>query len=182
MRGRQQDKGILFLCCREEKRIISSRTGLLFRRILVPLDFSAKSRQALDVAVRLARDHGTSLLLLHVLEPNPYPTGMEAAILAVPECELIENAKAALPEIAARFIPPDVKFTLLTDRGRPPDVIARVAKEEQIDLIVLTTHGRRGLDRVLLGSPTESVVRHAHCPVYVARSFSESKRQPRRRD
>jgi len=158
----------------EKKEARSSRKArrrLPWRRILVPIDFSKTSLRALDVAVPLACDHGAELFLLSVIEPDPYATGMEGVIIALPDSILIEDTKAKLPKIAERFVPPSVKVKSLVIRGRAHDVITRVARQKDIDLIVLTTHGRTGLKRTLMGSTAERVVRHAHCPVYVGRSF-----------
>jgi len=135
----------------------------------VPIDFSKKSLRAVSVAMPLARDHGARLFLLSVIEPSAYPVGMEGAVIAAPGAELEKDARSGLEKIAARSVPASVKVTLLVEHGRAATVITQVAKETAIDLIVLTTHGRTGLDRVLMGSTAEQVVRHAHCPVYVVR-------------
>ena len=148
---------------------IQTVPGLAWRRILVPLDFSNLSLHALDVAAPLARDLDARLFLLSVIEPPAYPGGLEATILATPDCELVEYAESELPKIARRFVPPEVHLTVLVERGRAFEVITRVAQEMNIDLIVLASHGRTGLDRILLGSTAERVVRHAPCPVYVVR-------------
>lgn len=164
-------------------RLPKSSTRLLpWRRILVPIDFSKTSLRALDVAVPLARDHEARLFLLSVIEPSAYAAGMEGVVLAVPDATLAEDAKANLPKIAKRFVPPSVAVTTLVSRGRPFDVITQVAKENGIELIVLTTHGHTGFERVLMGSTAERVVRHAHCPVYVVRSFGRNDRKRQKAD
>ena len=124
----------------------------------------------------LARDWGARLFLLSVIEPEAYAAGMESMALAVPDATLFGDAKASLPRIAKRLIPSHVKVTLVVDRGRAVDVITRLAREERIDLIVLTTHGRTGLEHFMMGSTAERVVRHAHCPVFVVRAFSQTQR------
>lgn len=144
--------------------------GLPWRRILVPLDFSITSLRALKTAVPLARQNGAQLMLLNVVEANPYATGMEGAVLVVPDADLVRSAEAELPRIARRLVPKTVKATTLVAKGRPADVIVTVAEEKGIDLIVLPTHGHTGLERLLLGSTAELVVRHAKCPVLVLRS------------
>lgn len=155
---------------------------LPWRRILVPIDFSKTSLQSLDVAVPLARDHGAQLFLISVVEPAPYAVGMEGAIIAVPESASIQDAKASLPKIARRFIPSDVPVATQVDRGRAFDVITRFAREKDISLIVLTTHGRTGFDRALMGSTAERVVRHAHCPVFVVRPLGQRQRRRQGKD
>lgn len=155
---------------------------LTWRRILVPIDFSKTSLRALEVAVPLARDHAAELLLFFAVEPDPYASGMEGVIIALPDRNLMEDAKAKLSKIAKRMIPPSVEVATLVIRGRAFDTITRVARQKEIDLIVLTTHGRTGLKRVLLGSTAERVVRHADCPVYVVRSFGQNQRKRQRKD
>jgi len=157
---------------KEDKSRRSNKPALRlpWRCILVPIDFSETSFCAFEVAVPLARDLGARLLLLSVVESTVSLGGMEAVAVAIPDGELVEDAKARLPKIAKRFVPPSVKVDVLVEQGSAFNVITRVAKQQAVDLIVLTTHGRTGFERVLIGSTAERVVRHAHCPVYVVRS------------
>ena len=101
---------------------------------------------------------------------------MESVAMAVPDSVIAKEAKNKLLRIARRFIPATVPATVVVDCGRALDVIARGVEEEEIDLIVLTTHGRGGLNRFLMGSTAEQVVRHAQCPVFVVRPAPRSKR------
>jgi nucleotide-binding universal stress UspA family protein len=100
---------------------------------------------------------------------------MESVAMDVPNSVIAKDARDNLRRIAKRFVPSTVPVTMLVDRGRAFDVITRVVEEENIDLIVLTTHGRTGLDRVLMGSTAERVVRHARCPVFIVRGALRSK-------
>lgn len=155
-------------------RLLSRETPLYperlpWRRILVPLDFSLTSLRALHMAVPLAKQSGARLLLLNVVEPNPYATGMEGAVLVMPDATIARNAKQQLPQVARRFIPKSVRVTTLVARGRAADVIVETAEEKGVDLIVLSTHGHTGLERMLMGSTAEQVVRQAKCPVLVVR-------------
>ncbi len=150
-----------------EKPVYPDR--LPWRRILVPLDFSFSSLHALRVAAALAEQSGARLSLLNVIEPNPYAVGLEGGPLVMPDQVFARNAKAQLPRIAQRFVPAAVRVTHLVGYGRAANVIVETAEEKEIDLIVLSTHGHTGLERLLLGSTTEHVVRHAHCPVLVVR-------------
>jgi universal stress protein A len=159
-----------------------SADRLPWRRVLVPIDFSKSSLRALRVAVPLARDCGARLFLLAVVVPPVYVAGMDSVAVAIPDSALAEGYKDSLPKIARHFIPPSVKATTLVGRGRAVDVITRVAKEKEIDLIVLTTHGRTGIEHVLMGSTAERVVRHAPCPVYVVRSFAHQYRNQHKKD
>lgn len=150
----------------QEKPVYPAR--LPWRRMLVPLDFSLASLRALQEAVALARQCGAQLLLLNVVEPTPYSTGLEGALLTMPGTVAARHARE-LPRVAKRFVPKSVRATSLVAQGRAASVIVETAEEKGIDLIVLTTHGHTGLDRLLMGSTAEQVVRHAKCPVLVVR-------------
>ena len=150
-----------------KKTVYPSR--LPWKKILVPLDFSPTSLRALKTAVPLARKSGAKLLLLNVVVPNPVASGMEGSVLVMPDSELIREAEHVLPQIASHYVPRPVRADTLIRHGRATDMILDAAEMEEVDLIVLTTHGRTGVDRLLLGSTAEQVVRHARCPVYVAR-------------
>jgi nucleotide-binding universal stress UspA family protein len=153
----------------QEKPVYPAR--LPWRRLLVPLDFSPTSLGALQVAVPLARQSGAQLLLLNVVEPNPYPTGMDGGILTMPDAVMARNARAHLPRVAKRWVPESVHVTSLVGQGRAASVIVDTAEEKGVDLIVLSTHGHAGLERLLMGSTAEQVVRHAQCPVLVVRKL-----------
>ena len=147
---------------------------LPWRRILVPLDFSFTSLHAMRVAAALAEQSGARLTLLNVVEPGPYAIGLEGAPLVLPDEVFARNAKTQLPGIAQRFVPSSVRVTSLVRHGRAASVIVETAEEEEIDLIVLSTHGHTGLERLLMGSTAEHVVRHAKCPVFVVRKLRDS--------
>ena len=150
-----------------EKPLYSDR--LPWRSMLVPLDFSQLSTRALRAAVILARQSGARLLLLNVIEPNPYPSGMDGAVLVMPDFKVAQKSKRELVKLAQRLVPRSRRVTTLVARGRPSDVIVATAEERRADLIVLSTHGHTGLDRLLMGSVAELVIRHARCPVLVLR-------------
>jgi nucleotide-binding universal stress UspA family protein len=144
---------------RGRERVVS------FRNILVPLDFGAPSRRALSVAIGLTKELGSSLTLMHTWEiPGYVHTGVE-----IPATELFhpsrdaaaERLAAALAEVSKDV--PEAKSLL---RGGAPwrEILAAV-EETGADLVVMGTHGRRGLARALLGSVTEKVVRNATVPV-----------------
>jgi len=154
---------------------------LPWRRILVPIDFSKTSLRAFEVAVPLACDLGAQLYLLSVLEPPVYPGGMEAVIIASPQAGLANEAKAELEKIAKRFVPSSVDFVVRVEQGQAFEVITHVAKVSEVDLIVMTSHGHTGLERFLMGSTAERVVRHAHCPVYVVRRSAHARPLPAKR-
>ncbi len=130
-------------------------------RILVPIDFSPYSDAALALATSLARDGGGTLVLAHV-EFIPISAAGGEYLYAIPEPPTEE-----LLDKLNHVVPPDshvmVERRLLS--GDPADAIIRLAESENIDLIVMGTHGRRGLSRLLMGSVAEAVVRAAPCPV-----------------
>jgi nucleotide-binding universal stress UspA family protein len=131
------------------------------QRILVPIDFSSGSDAALDLATSLARDSGGTLILAHV-EVVPLSAAGGEYLYAIPEPPT-EELLAKLNKVT----PPDsrvpVERRLLA--GDPAEAIIRLAETEKADLIVIGTHGRRGIRRVLMGSVAEVVVRTASCPV-----------------
>jgi nucleotide-binding universal stress UspA family protein len=141
------------------------------RRVLYATDFSEPSAAAFQVACALSRDDGSQLLILHVLAPPATVLEMEQAFLA-PE----ERLKQAMGEL--RRLKP-AETGALTDyllrQGTPAEEILRAAEERHCDLIVLGTHGRGGLGRVLMGSVAEAVLRRAACPVVTVRSGTSLK-------
>ena len=130
-------------------------------RILVPVDFSAGSDAALEMATSLARDSGGSLILAHV-EVIPLSAAGGEYLYAIPEPpteELLARLEAVV--VPDSHVP--VERRLLA--GDPADAIIRLAQTEDVDLIVMGTHGRRGLTRLLMGSVAEAIDRAAPCPV-----------------
>jgi nucleotide-binding universal stress UspA family protein len=139
------------------------------RRILVPLDFSGKSRQALQYALPLASAVGARIILLHVLKRN-YTLGEASfAYLPLDTAPLIKEAKARLRSMAIQLKSPDLIEKMIVRVGIPYDEITAAARRLKADLIVIATHGYTGLTHVLLGSTAERVVRHAPCPVLTVR-------------
>lgn len=144
---------------------------LALRRILVPLDFSGKSRQALDFAVPLAQQYGGKIILVHVVELMPsYPPYPAEMMIAAPTPRPDTKAsREALSNFARELVPRELLARAIVRTGRAYREILDVAIEEDVDLIVIATHGYTGLKHVLLGSTTEHVVRYAHCPVLTVR-------------
>ncbi len=146
---------------------------MLPKNILVPTDLSEGAEEALDYACELAKTFGAKLHLLNVI-------GIPA--LGVPELgvaltssvidSLIKDNQAALERLAeAKRCKVEVGQVLLRT-GDARDVINQTAVELDCDLIVMGTHGRRGVSRALLGSVTETVVRTAPCPVLTVRAHT----------
>jgi len=135
------------------------------RTILHPTDFSEQSEYALRLACALARDHGAHLIVLHVAPP-PVIASAEGVFHSEPEY-CLEPLREQLHQLQT----PDVgRVDRRVEEGEPEDEILRVAQESNADLIVMGTHGRTGLDRLLLGSVAEQVVRQASCPVMTVKT------------
>jgi nucleotide-binding universal stress UspA family protein len=138
------------------------------RRLLVPLDFSGKSRQALRYAVPVAEKFGARIVLLHVVEPVPV-TAPEMAMVQPDLLPLKRQAVRQLEELAAALVPPELHDRGVVTIGHAAVEILATAKRVRADMIVLTTHGHSGLKRFFMGSTAEQVVRHATCPVLSVR-------------
>lgn len=134
---------------------------LPIRTILHPTDFSERSGYAFQLACALTRDYGARLVVLHVA-PRPVIAYGEGILPPDPEA-VFQEAKEQL----ARLEVPggNVRAERRLEEGDPTTEILRVAREINADLIVLGTHGRTGLARLLMGSVAEEVVRKASCPV-----------------
>ncbi|HZT83295.1 MAG TPA: universal stress protein [Gemmataceae bacterium] len=132
---------------------------LAFHTILCPTDFSERSASAFYLACSLARDHGARLVVLHVDRP-PQTHG---EVVARRDGGYREQLEEALRGV--RPTDPRLSVEHRLEEGEPAETILRVSNELGCDLIVMGTHGRTGLRRVLMGSVAEQVVRRAACPV-----------------
>jgi len=141
-----------------------------YKKILFATDFSPASDNALQYATALARDSGAELCIAHVEEmPMPYAGGeMYFAAPEYPNPEVRRMLEAVIPP------DPTVKFRHRLEMGTAADDIVRVAEEENADLIIIGTHGRTGLMRVLMGSVAESVMRYAKCPVLTVKQANHA--------
>jgi nucleotide-binding universal stress UspA family protein len=140
--------------------------------ILHPTDFSPRSEPAFLLACSLARDAGARLIVLHVLEvPLMVTGGVAMAPPLPPPLPSQEDRRAALEQLH-RVQPPDpaVAVEHRLEQGEPATAILQVAQEAGCDLIVLGTHGRTGLARLLMGSVAEKVARGATCPVLTVKT------------
>ena len=145
----------------------------MYRRILVPLDGSDLSETALKTAVSLCRAYTAKLYLLHAVHVNrfrvPDPSGESFLWPELSLSALIENGQDYLSTVVASLAREGIEIFPILDEGEASAAILKEIEEHNIDLIVMTTHGYTGVDRFLLGSVTEKVVRHAPCPVLVVR-------------
>jgi nucleotide-binding universal stress UspA family protein len=131
------------------------------RKILYPTDFSTVGQLALETATALARDRGAKLLIVHA-EESPPAYGRGELYYGIPE-----PTRAELQRMLLEVVPthPDVEYEHRLVVGAPARAIIELAEEEGVDVIVIPTHGRTGLLRLLMGSVAEEVVRRATCPV-----------------
>lgn len=150
------------------------------KRILFPTDFSQGARAAMDHAVSLARDYDAKLILLYVIQDISIAEWYIPSSLSV--TDLIEDMeKSAWQEMDkwAQEVSAAVRETeKMVVRGVPFVEIIKTAKEKNIDLIVIGTHGRTGIDHMLFGSTAEKVVRKAPCAVLTVRIAGKEFRMP----
>ncbi len=144
------------------------------KKILFPTDFSEGALNALPYAVDLAKSYGAKLSMLHVMYDISTSSGLYIPHISVDEMykEMEASARKELERFGLdlRRDMKDIEFTVL--RGVPYEEILKFAEKNAVDLIVIGTHGRKGLDRVLFGSTAERVVRNATCPVMTVRGKS----------
>src|SRR5271157_3366916 len=145
-----------------------------YRRILSPVDFDENSMAALDAAVELARQNDGTVLLLHVVPLIIPPTGMPVYVDLYKGQE--DTAKEKLSDIT-RKRSQGVKYEVVTRVGDPASTILKTARKLAADVIVMSTHGRKGFSRFFLGSVAEIVVRESPCPVLTVRHGEPAKEQ-----
>ena len=154
------------------RKIVTPTTSPKVQRILAPTDFSGQSLAGVRYAKNLRLKCGSSLVLLHVIEPTPLMAGGESFVLAQSDSEGAAWALKELAKLARREVADKKQVTSLVRTGKPFHEITTEAGESQVDLIVIATHGYTGAQRVLLGSTAECVVRHAPCPVLTVRQHN----------
>ncbi len=150
------------------------------KTILFPTDFSNGARAAMDHAVSLARDYKAKIILLYVIQDISIAEWYIPSSLSV--TDLVEDMQKSAwkemdkwaAEVAAKV--GDVEKAVV--RGVPFVEIIRTAKEKNVDMIVIGTHGRTGIDHMLFGSTAEKVVRKAPCPVLTVRIVGKEFKMP----
>jgi nucleotide-binding universal stress UspA family protein len=145
---------------------------ITFRKILYPTDFSESSLEALKYAVTFARDFKAQLVLMHVVNEKIFSEGLSLPRLEAPEAlgqEMAAEANRQLRMLipASERVGLEVEMVIL--HGMPFLEIIRYAKANNVDLIVIGTHGRSGMEHIIFGSTAEKVVRKAPCPVLSVR-------------
>lgn len=140
---------------------------MLPKTILVPTDFSPNADQALDYACELAAKLGATIHLVHAVSAPP--SALQVALTEQIIENLLSEDRAVLEKLMRSRGEAAAFGSSTVDIGDPRDLILNTAKTRGADLIVMGTHGRRGLSRMVMGSVAENVLRHAPCPVLVIR-------------
>jgi nucleotide-binding universal stress UspA family protein len=141
--------------------------------ILAPVDFSEEAGLAVRHARELALTYGAQITLLHAVEEVMYPSAYGMEMADIPGPEVLERVDASLAAMARDEIGYE-HVVVESVIGYAPSVILDYQEEHDVDLTVIATHGRSGLERLLLGSVTERVVRRSAAPVFVVKPFGKS--------
>ncbi len=139
--------------------IASWNKPMIFKRILCPVDFSEYSDAANQYSTLFAKASGATIVYFHVWIPDaPYGSYVHLDVTKeqLADKERLEQIKPTDPNVKAEYV---IEF------GDPAQCVVDYAKDHEIDLIIMPTHGRTGISRALMGSVTEAVVRRAECPV-----------------
>ncbi len=140
----------------------------LFRNILCPIDFDANSPSAMEFAGKIAQETGGRIYLLHVVPWTVAAVPIDASeVLA----ELKQAATARLRRLAKEKLDGRVANEIVvTVATNPGNEVVRIARELNVDVVIMATHGRKGLNHLVLGSVAERVVRESPCPVLTVRA------------
>ena len=149
-------------------------SGPQIRRVLAPVDLSDQSDLVLNHAVALSESYDAPLDLLHVVEEAAYPNvyGLDPLTPSLPNVQ--DRAREALETLASEVDLRTDPVNVHVLAGNAARDIVEFASENEADLIVMATHGRTGLERFLIGSVAEKVVRRSPCPVFTLKSFGKS--------
>jgi nucleotide-binding universal stress UspA family protein len=152
-----------------------SKNGLAstINNILVPVDFSACSVEGLHYAIAFAARVGAKIILFHAVHLAPYTSGGFAYDLSALEEAARKDAEHQMREFIRMAKLGRVKFETAITIGPPVPEICAFAQNNDVDLIITCTHGRTGLEHILIGSTAERVVRHAYCSVLVVPSHPD---------
>jgi nucleotide-binding universal stress UspA family protein len=143
------------------------------QNILLPTDFSGCANFALPYAASIARATGATIICVHVVEPLVPAVGYTGLAEPMPIADITDqledSAERQLPKLAECEECAGIKLEEVIVHGDAAAEIVRVAAEREVDLIVISSHGRTGLGRIIFGSTAEAIVRHARCPVLVVK-------------
>ncbi len=146
------------------------------KKILAPIDFSEHSMNAMRSAMELAKDVGAEVHLVHVIAPHhhfiplPLATNVEQSRELAREAAMLEQAEEELAHLKKDEFGDSKKVSTFAVIGHPVQKLVDYAKEQSIDLIVMATHGRSGIEHAVLGGTTEKIVRNSPCSVLVIRA------------
>lgn len=155
--------------------------SIAFKKILVPIDFSSYSDQALNYAATISKKFNAQVILMHVIESLPYSV-TDSLVLIDHKRALETTARSLLDNWSKKLREKKVAVTTFLVSGVAYHEIIKKARQEKVDLIVMGTHGRTGLEHLLLGSVAEKVLRLCACPVLTVRlPAAESKSKLSRR-
>jgi nucleotide-binding universal stress UspA family protein len=147
---------------------------MIAQHILVPMDFSGDADQALNYAMELAGKLGARLTLLHVIQRPVASARAMGLSLATYFQQLEREAIETMNDHARRAHQAGLECDVAIEQGEPYQQIIDLATTKQVDLIVMGTQGRSGLERFFIGSVAERVVRLAPCPVLVTRASTST--------
>jgi nucleotide-binding universal stress UspA family protein len=157
---------------REEKPAIPVEK---INRILVPVDLSKFSNQALVYANELCKDYDAQLDVIHVVEdrihPALYATGKSSIFDFMPEIK--KKSTGLIKKMIDEISGPKVKYKIKIVEGVPAREILKFTENNNVNMIVLTTHGASGLNQFFLGSVAEKIIRRSICPVFTIKSFGK---------
>ncbi len=141
------------------------------KSILFPTDFSEGSSQALQYAVDMSQKYGAKLYLIHVIYDIAKASGWYVPHVSVDQMykDIVEGAKKELEKFGIEELSNLKNLERSVVMGVPHEEIINFVKKNKIDLIIMGTHGRKGIDRILFGSTASQVVRFAPCPVLTVR-------------
>ena len=145
----------------------------MFKSILLPTDGSQLSERATRTAIEFAKIHGARITAVSVVQPLPFVPLADAAVLpdaGAFDREMRRNVQAGLDKVLAAASAAGVECdAVLGEAISPYEVIVRTAEERHCDIILMASHGRTGLNKLVLGSETQKVLAHTHLPVLVLR-------------
>jgi nucleotide-binding universal stress UspA family protein len=154
---------------------------LRLRKVLLPTDFSGCANYALPYAAGIARATGATIICVNVVEPVVPSVGYTGLSEPMPIADISEqledSAERQLPKLTECEECVGLNVEEVIVHGDAAAEIVRVATEREVDLIVISSHGRTGLGRIIFGSTAEAVVRHATCPVLVVKPPHEEETQ-----
>ncbi len=143
----------------------------LIKKILVPVDFSEYSKDALKYAVQFAKQFNAKLYIIYVIEPVIYPADFSMGQVAIPSLEndIKNRADEEMDSLIKSLVDPSLETEKIIKTGKPFVEIIETARDLDADIIIMATHGHTGVEHLLFGSTAEKVVRKAPCPVLTLR-------------